>query len=277
MSHFTVLVIGANPEDQLSPFQENNMGDCPEEYLKYKVWDKEGKKHFFNNKEEFEASGVMADVEEGEEPGYMENPNAKWDWYVLGGRWSGYFKLKSMSSGNLGQPGAFGNNAREGYVDQCRKDAIDFDGMRMEAADAAAKEYDLVSSKVDLSLPFESYHVILDLFNDSAEARKVYNEQELVKQFQNACREKEFQEQVGIFYEIEMYKVDRQEFINQAKAKVCVPYAVIKDDKWIAKGEMGWFGLSNEDMTQTEWNQQFQKLIDELPEDTLLSLYDCHI
>ena len=37
MSHFTVLVIG--PEDevesQLAPFQENNMGDCPAEYMEF--------------------------------------------------------------------------------------------------------------------------------------------------------------------------------------------------------------------------------------------------
>jgi len=26
--------------------------------------------------------------------GYWKNPNAKWDWYVLGGRWSGFFTLK---------------------------------------------------------------------------------------------------------------------------------------------------------------------------------------
>lgn len=35
MSHFTVLVIGDNIEDQLAPFQENNCGDCPEQYLQF--------------------------------------------------------------------------------------------------------------------------------------------------------------------------------------------------------------------------------------------------
>ena len=36
--HFTVAVFSKpdqNFEDLLAPFQENNMGDCPEEYLEF--------------------------------------------------------------------------------------------------------------------------------------------------------------------------------------------------------------------------------------------------
>jgi len=40
MSHFTVLVIGKDVEEKLAPFQENNMDDCPKEYLKFKIRDK---------------------------------------------------------------------------------------------------------------------------------------------------------------------------------------------------------------------------------------------
>jgi len=35
MSHFTCLVVGNNPEQQLAPYQENNMDDCPEQYLEF--------------------------------------------------------------------------------------------------------------------------------------------------------------------------------------------------------------------------------------------------
>ena len=31
--HMTCLIAGENYEEQLAPFQENNMGDCPEEFL----------------------------------------------------------------------------------------------------------------------------------------------------------------------------------------------------------------------------------------------------
>ena len=63
------MVIGDDYEKELAPFQENNMNDCPKEYLK-----------FF-------------DGEDGC-PGYYENPNAKWDWYEVGGRWKNMLKLK---------------------------------------------------------------------------------------------------------------------------------------------------------------------------------------
>ena len=35
--HFSIIVAGDNWEEQLAPFQENNMGDCPEEYLEFYV------------------------------------------------------------------------------------------------------------------------------------------------------------------------------------------------------------------------------------------------
>jgi hypothetical protein len=38
MSHFTVLIIsnpGEDPEKFLEPFQENNNGDCPSEYMEF--------------------------------------------------------------------------------------------------------------------------------------------------------------------------------------------------------------------------------------------------
>src|SRR5579859_6601454 len=90
MSHFTVLVIGDNPEEQLAPFQENNMGDCPKEYMVFH--------------EDDDCNSV--DPETGKK-GYWENPNRKWDWYSLGGRWAGFFLLKN------GKDGIQGNHRRK--------------------------------------------------------------------------------------------------------------------------------------------------------------------
>lgn len=81
MSHFSVAVItktGSEKEIEklLAPYQENNMEDCPKEYLKF-----------------FEDEDCEIDDETGKK-GYWENPNAKWDWYVVGGRWSNLIKKK---------------------------------------------------------------------------------------------------------------------------------------------------------------------------------------
>ena len=84
MSHFTVMVVGENPEEQLEPFREND--------------------------ESFVS-------------------NSKFDWYELGGRWTGSLKLKDGRSGVTGTPGVITNNANKGFCDQARLQDIDFDNM----------------------------------------------------------------------------------------------------------------------------------------------------
>lgn len=52
MSHFTVGVICKELNDYeklLAPYQENNMGDCPKEYLKFTSTSKEEKKRYEND------------------------------------------------------------------------------------------------------------------------------------------------------------------------------------------------------------------------------------
>ena len=74
--HFAVAVIaggGKSVDELLAPYQENNMGDADKKYLEF----------FETGDEEDEL-----DPETGKY-GYWENPNAKWDWWVIGGRWRG--------------------------------------------------------------------------------------------------------------------------------------------------------------------------------------------
>lgn len=80
MSHFTVGVITKIPtknsvDKALAPFQENNMNDCPKKYLKF----------YPDEDADFD--------EEMNQKGYWENPNRKWDWYSIGGRWDGGIPL----------------------------------------------------------------------------------------------------------------------------------------------------------------------------------------
>lgn len=168
MSHFTVGVICKKLEefeDLLAPYQENNMGDCPKEFLEFTSITKEEKEKYETgtserfvtkggeyiypfderfkvriSKEEYEQLEKSREVRtwggfgdcfkfdysiiEGElrqvpykelystfedymeacdyeldkemnDYGYWENPNAKWDWYDVGGRWSKCVPLKN--------------------------------------------------------------------------------------------------------------------------------------------------------------------------------------
>ena len=86
--------------------------------------------------------------------GYWQNPNAKWDWYQIGGRWTGYFKLKPEGDGSLGEKSWASAPPKTGTADQARKDDIDFEGMRMEKAIFAHSEYSIFEEHVDTTRRF---------------------------------------------------------------------------------------------------------------------------
>lgn len=112
MSHFAVLVIGENVEKQLAPYQENNMGDCPEQYLSF-----------------VEDEDCEVDAKSGRR-GYWENPNKKWDYWRVGGRYAGRLKVRDgvahMAPGRTWD----GPAVSPGFVDQARAGDIDWDAMR---------------------------------------------------------------------------------------------------------------------------------------------------
>lgn len=61
------------------------------------------------------------------------NPHSKWDWYSIGGRWTGYFKLKPGATGELGELGV-GDNKPEYDADIARVRDIDWKKMEQPTA-----------------------------------------------------------------------------------------------------------------------------------------------
>lgn len=104
MSHFVIAVLtkpeGKTVKELLAPYQENNMGDCPKEYLAFEDRTEELKEYWGKYGEgktlEEYAEEDGYEIHEGKY-GFWENPNAKWDWYVVGGRWSGMLKHKNST------------------------------------------------------------------------------------------------------------------------------------------------------------------------------------
>lgn len=77
MSHFPVAVIHEEPEqlhDLLLPYMENCCDTPPREYMEF-----------------YEDEDCDVDPDTGKR-GYWQNPNAKWDWWMLGGRWRGMLR-----------------------------------------------------------------------------------------------------------------------------------------------------------------------------------------
>lgn len=253
MSHFTVLVIGENQEEQLAPFQENNMGDCPKEFM------------VFEEDEDYDVD------EETGKKGHWHNPNSKWDWYVLGGRWTGFFKLKTGVEAVVGRPGVLTAPAEEGYGDQVMKSEIDFDAMRDEAGKKAQDKYEEAMSIFGHLPVNRSWSDVRESFGEKIhEARDFYWGQERCK----ALRESDGPLKFG---DPDEFLTSKEDYIENARAGAIATFAVIKDGKWYERGSMGWWGVVSDEKEESEWNKQFSELIDGLPDSALLSIYDCHI
>jgi hypothetical protein len=269
MSHYTVLVIGPDIERQLAPFQENNMGDCPREYMEF-IEDADG------------------DVDEiTGKKGYWENPNAKWDWYRIGGRWSGFFRLKHGVTAAAPTPGyevrmGLQDAPAENTADSVCKGDIDFEGMRADARHDAALEYDYVSSLFAGLPAHTAWETIRAKHEGNHEAaRKEYWSQPGLAKWNEATKlpseERRKLPADVTFGDPDKYLCSREEYLTRAANLCGTTFAVLKDGKWYERGKMGWWATVTNEKDAETWTAMFANLIDSLPDDTLLTVVDCHI
>jgi len=201
------------------------------------------------------------------------NPNSKWDWYELGGRWTGYFKLKEGAKGKLGEPGLMTEKAKVGYADLALKKDIDFDFMRKVAEEQAIESYDKAMGIIG-ELPInESWEVVIARIDDVEEAREIYWNQPRCK----AWKDQKGGAILGFSSSPDDFLMTKDEYVQEAKNGAIVTFAVLKDGKWYEKGKMGWWACVTNEKDKKSWNAEFAALIDSLSDDTLLSVYDCHI
>lgn len=106
MSHFTVAVIhraNQSVDDLLAPYDEQ-ISVAP--YVKYTRQQAIDRVHQWKGYEEMpddEAYACIAEDYESDENGNLlstYNPNSKWDWYQIGGRWDGKLRLKNGDRSN---------------------------------------------------------------------------------------------------------------------------------------------------------------------------------
>lgn len=204
------------------------------------------------------------------------NPNKKWDWYEVGGRWRGFFKAKSGATVKVGRPGVFDNEPTHD-ADVIRRGDVDFEGMREHAirkANATYDRYEAATAGVDISayVPWAKLYERVEADEITRdEARTLYYAQPYVE----ALKDADLLPFMGEAEEI--YGGGREAYVQRAVDCVAVPYAVVKGGEWFGRGEMGWWGMSHGDAPQEEWNRKVQELYDSLDDDTLLTIVDCHI
>lgn len=313
MSHFSVAVFSDGEktvEELLAPYQENNMGDCPTQYLKFVSatesereryetgsvelvclhdgsymypWDEYGLKEMFShttfndgkdhsilykekneylirNSRDFILGNVQIVFHLGEKGaklqmvpykkiyptlqdyvkeyikapwneekrdyGYWKNPNAKWDWWQVGGSWNKFLKS--------------------------------FSGERCDEAKVA---------DIDFEIDFHIYNRNLRWWEVVVE--------------ESPLREGEKESDFFHIYKKEylLNKYKNKETYAKVQSSVITYAVVMPDGKWYQKGNMGWFGIGSETAEESyDWDMHFKEtFIDRANPDWILTIVDCHI
>lgn len=210
------------------------------------------------------------------------NPLSKWDWYQVGGRWSGYFKVKKGANRaeiTNGEGGVF--NSRNTDVTRCdagSKANLDLEGMRDEKGAEAAVAYDIYHELVDglpEALPWSHFRGLAEADDYTIDqARTDYHAQARVQAIKGTQFDRLFGDDL-----VETYAQSRQVVIEQARARAVPGYAVLTlDGRWMSPGEMGLFGMSSENKDDyLEYLEVANAYLNSLPDDTWLAIVDCHI
>lgn len=292
MSHFTVLVIGPDPEQQLERFSEEYTVEAyyeqvdaedieaAEEGLGFPTLAKPDADHLQHLVDWLNEQNTDGD---DEEPAYKildgtiqrrstRNQEGKWDWHSLGGRWKDFFPVKTKHRGKKGIPGAFNKGeSQKGCADSLKKKAIDFDKARAGTRAEAEKLWVLWEKALEGNSKPLSWTEVREAFGDRRidEARDVYAGHPAIVAAKELAG--------FLSCPVEVFGFDKEAYLKRVEDGTLVPYAVLKDDVWHQRGEMGWFGMSSDEMSQDDWNKWVREMYDGLDDDTLVSLYDCHV
>lgn len=176
-----------------------------------------------------------------------------WDWYVVGGRWSSWLQAKTGAK-----------------ADSLRKGEVDFAGMRKESADKAAVQYDKAFAARN-GQDWITWDHMRDVLHkdDINAARTAYNEQPALKALR-AVKDFEF-----LWTGYDEFLQPRDQFIQHAHDSSVTPFAVLLNGAWHERGSMGWWGADEQDANAR--NRKVTELLDNLSDDTLITVVDCHI
>lgn len=293
MSHFAVTIIGKDYKSILAPFQENNMGDCPRLFMEFNDMEEECRESYNEDNQGYGSFneyiqnyyGYKKDPELGVY-GYWENPNAKWDWYQIGGRYSGKLRLKD------------GN-----YTNQAVKKDIDFEGIKTDHVNDFLNFYDEFEKNIGFvkGEEFLDFDKIKEEHDDITIACNIYENQPIFKRISNFRENNKnhpFRNEV-IFLdgdEVKLLLTGRDNYAETMANIAMTTFAIArkapknllsneKNDNeiiyhgshWCERGSMGWWGVVSNETEKKVWEQIYWEIMDSVKKNDLITIVDCHI
>lgn len=197
--------------------------------------------------------------EEYDENGNMlskYNPNSKWDWYEIGGRWHNEIIVKeNVEDAISGNPSFMDLSS---HFKDSDNGFMWVDGARIKDIQFGKME--------ELKNQNNYYGMYWDLFVDGKKPE--------------TDEEKDFMEENINFYKKEYYLErygTKEYFIKQKSMFIC--HALLDESGWHEVGEMGWFGVDDSTKdSETIFTEKFNEVLKN-PENQnkYLVIVDCHI
>ncbi len=188
--------------------------------------------------------------------GYFSNPNAKWDWFTIGGRFSGRLLAKRHADWVL--ESADHNSDSDGgnrFTNGAQMKDIDWERMRQLRLESAKAQFGTLSKafqKKDTSKLAPLAAITEEGIAGWCEM--LYYKGETLE---------DYLKRKGVSSE-HPYPIDCYAFVNT-------------NGEWFESGQMGWFGISSNNKPERQWQDEIQVLMKHVIEDDYLVIVDCHI
>lgn len=181
------------------------------------------------------------------------NPNRKWDWWQLGGRWNGSLIAKPGATGIHGElswASRPGQNPRA--FDALRKgDAVFHEMIAREIARALARLEDVltgIQKRTGMDRPG-----VLAAWKSNPNGVT-----------------SELSWRTGV----PSTEPDPEGYLRLRNSQFYT-FAFLREGKWAEEGEMGWWACVADE--KDDWPAQYLSLLADVPEDHWISIVDCHI
>lgn len=208
------------------------------------------------------------------------NPDAKWDYWRIGGRWGGYFVVRPGRESQVLKPKRGWDSPDVIMANTCDagpKSALDLDALREAKAEKARKtyaEFHALVAGTPEARPWSEFVALADKLDDYSidQARQEYHSQPRVE----AINGTDFQWHDDA---IATFQKPERLYVEFERARAVPGYALLTlDGKWMAPGRMGFWGVSSDtESDRIGYWEAANAYIESLPDTAWLVAVDCHI